>query len=369
MSSWEDYLKDIYFNPANAGSFSGPDKLYRYVKKAGKYVISKYKIRKWLQRQEPYSLQRALRHPFKRNKIFVTGIDDQWSADLMDMVKFKSENDGYSYILVVIDVFSKYLWLRPLKNKKGTSVSKALQDILSEGRQPSRIRSDKGQEFRSKDVNSLLNRYGITHLYAQNETKAAVAERVIKTIKTRLYRYFTHDRNYEYVKKLQSFADSYNQTYHRTIGMAPANVTETKETSIWWRMYWPKKQPVSTKTKKTRKPFKFKVGDKVRLTHLKNPFTREYDQRWTGEIFSISQKVLRGGLPLYRVKDYDGDEIKGTFYQSELQKVGVRDDDMWKVETILKTKGKGQNKQYYVKWLHWPKKFNSWIYASDLTDL
>ncbi|XP_069109792.1 uncharacterized protein [Argopecten irradians] len=316
MSSWEDYLKDIYFNPANAGSFSGPDKLYRYVKKAGKYVISKYKIRKWLQRQEPYSLQRAIRHPFKRNKIFVTGIDDQWSADLMDMVKFKSENDGYSYILVVIDVFSKYLWLRPLKNKKGTSVSKALQDILSEGRQPSRIRSDKGQEFRSKDVNSLLNRYGITHLYAQNETKAAVAERVIKTIKTRLYRYFTHNRNYEYVKKLQSL-----------------------------------------------------IATIRHITGRSNPFTREYDQRWTGEIFSISQKVLRGGLPLYRVKDYDGDEIKGTFYQSELQKVGVRDDDMWKVETILKTKGKGQNKQYYVKWLHWPKKFNSWIYASDLTDL
>ena len=165
------------------------------------------------------------------------------------------------------------------------------------------------------------------------------------------------------------FADSYNQTYHRTIDMAPAKVTKTKETSIWWRMYWPRKQPGVQKLKKTRKPFKFKVGDKVRLSHLKNPFSREYDEKWTGEIFSISQKILRGGLPLYRVKDYDGDEIKGTFYQSELQKVDVRDDDMWKIEEILKTRGKGRNKEYYVKWLHWPKKFNSWIRASDVTDL
>ncbi|XP_033729641.1 uncharacterized protein LOC117318795 [Pecten maximus] len=134
-------------------------------------------------------------------------------------------------------------------------------------------------------------------------------------------------------------------------------------------MYWPKKQSVIRKTKKVRKPFKFKVGDKVRLSHLRNLFSREYDQKWTGEIFTISQKILRGGLPVYRVKDYDGDEIKGTFYQSELQKIDVRDDDMWKVETILKTRGKGRNKQYYVKWLHWPKKFNSWINASDVTDL
>ncbi|XP_021376986.1 uncharacterized protein LOC110465475 [Mizuhopecten yessoensis] len=170
-----------------------------------------------------------------------------------------------------------------------------------------------------------------------------------------MYRYFTHIRNYEYVTKLQTFADSYNKTYHRTIGTAPTRVNKNNETSVWWRMYWPKKEPILRKTKKVRKTFRFKVGDKVRLSHLRNPFTREYDEKWTGEIFTISQKILRGGLPVYRVTDYDGDEIKGTFYHSELQKV---EDDMWKVETILKTRGKGRNKQHYVKWLNWPKKNN-----------
>jgi len=122
-------------------------------------------------------------------------------------------------------------------------------------------------------------------------------------------------------------------------------------------------------SKRVRKPFRFKVGDKVRLTHLRNPFTREYDERWTGDIFIVSQRILRGGLPLYKVKDYDGDEIKGTFYQSELQKIDVRDEDMWKVEKKLKSRGKGVYKQYFVKWLHWPKKFNSWINASDVQNL
>jgi len=74
-------------------------------------------------------------------------------------------------------------------------------------------------------------------------------------------------------------------------------------------------------------------------------------------------------MPVYRLKDYNGEDITGSFYQSELQKVELKEDDMWKVEWILKTRGKGRNKQYYVKWLHWPKKFNSWINASNIQNL
>ena len=88
-----------------------------------------------------------------------------------------------------------------------------------------------------------------------------------------------------------------------------------------------------------------------------------------GEIFKISQRILRGGLPVYRIKDFNDDEIKGTFYQSELQKTDVKDDDLWKVEKILKTRGKGRHKQYFVNWLHWANKFNSWIPANNVQNL
>ena len=77
---------------------------------------------------------------------------------------------------------------------------------------------------------------------------------------------------------------------------------------------------------------------------------------------------MRGGLPIYRLKDLYDEEVKRTFYQSELKKVDIRDDDMWNIERILKTKGKGNNKHYFVKWLHWPKKFNSWISARDVNN-
>jgi len=105
-----------------------------------------------------------------------------------------------------------------------------MEYIFTEGRVPTRIRTDKGQEFRAKEVQTLQKRKNVQHLLAGNETKAAVAERVLKTIKTRIYRFFTYKQSYEYVNKLQMFAESYNNTYHRTIGMAPAKVTRNKET-------------------------------------------------------------------------------------------------------------------------------------------
>lgn len=340
--SWEDYLKQVYNDPVNAGSFSGPDKLYRYVRNQGKYVLSKYKIRKWLQRQEAYSLQRGVRRHFKRNRVVALGIDDQWDVDLMDMSKYAKQNDGVAFVLIVIDIFSKFLWMRPLKDKPGQSVTSAFENILRDGRRPTRIRTDKGQEFRARVFNAFLNTRSIEHLYAQNtETKANYAERVIKTIKAKVYRYITYQQSYRYVDHLQDFAANYNATYHRTIGIPPDKVTKAKETDVWWRMYWPKKTPVISKPKRVRRPFRFKVGDRVRISHLRNIFTREYDEKWSGEIFVVSERRLRGGLPVYRLKDYLNDEIKGTFYQAELQKVDVREDDEFKVEKILRTKDRG----------------------------
>lgn len=95
-----------------------------------------------------------MRRHYRRNKVVVAGIDDQWDADLMDMTKFKK--DGVQFVLLVIDIFSKYVWMRPLKNKKGSTTAWAFEDILREGRQPTKLRTDKGLEFRSKAFNNVL---------------------------------------------------------------------------------------------------------------------------------------------------------------------------------------------------------------------
>lgn len=358
MTTLDGYLKDIYYNPKSAASFSGPNKLYHFVKRDGKFDVSRHDIYKWLQKQEPYSLQRQTRKP-KRTPIIVAGVDSQWSVDLMDMVKYSSNNDGFKYVLVAIDTFSKYLWLRPLKDKSGTSVAKAFEDIFTMGRKPERIRSDKGQEFKSKEVEKVMEKNNIKQMFTQNEVKASISERVIKTIKSKIARYFTYKNSHRYVDELQNFAKGYNQSYHRTIGMTPSDVNATNSYDVWVRMY-PLLAPLKSQA------YKFKVGDKVRLTYLRNIFTREYDQKWTGEVFTISERFKRLGSPIYRVVDYDKEPITGTFYQSELQKVDMDDDALFKIEKIEKERGKGNNKEYFVKWLYWPKKFNSWVKASDL---
>jgi hypothetical protein len=97
-----------------------------------------------------------MKRPVKRSRVVVIGIDEQWNVNLMDMTKFSKYNRVYNFILVAIDIFSKYVSQRPLKDKRGESVMKALKNIFDEGRSPRRIRTDKGQEFRSRLVESLL---------------------------------------------------------------------------------------------------------------------------------------------------------------------------------------------------------------------
>ena len=145
MTPWEDYLKTIYFDPKHPGGFAGPQKLYKVVENEGKFKIGMHRIRKFLNDQDSYSLHKPVRRRFQRNHVVNAGKDDLWMADLIDMVKFADWNQGYKYILLVIDTFSKYVWLQPLKYKTGEEVAKAFQKIFdSSKRSPSKLITDKG---------------------------------------------------------------------------------------------------------------------------------------------------------------------------------------------------------------------------------
>lgn len=146
MAPWEDYLRKIYFDPSHPGSFSGPQKLYKVAKDEGKYNIGMHRIRTFLHNQESYSLHKPVRRRFQRNHVVSAGIDDLWEADLFDMSKFQKWNEGIRYIILVIDTLSKYVWLRPLKQKTGHEVTEAFKDIMAKsGRTPQRLITDKGK--------------------------------------------------------------------------------------------------------------------------------------------------------------------------------------------------------------------------------
>ena len=208
------YLKRIYYDPFNAASYSGTSKLYKTAKADGE-KISLQKIRQWLKSQETYTLHRRARYKFPHNRVVVSGIDTQWDIDLMDMSNVTKDNDGVHFVLVAKDIFSRFLWLEPLKNKQGKSVLNAFSKIFAQGRHPYKMRSDKGTEFTGKLVQKYLKDQGVGHFVTQNQVKANYAERVIKTIKGRIYKYFTKKQSHGYIDHLQDFARSYNNTYHR----------------------------------------------------------------------------------------------------------------------------------------------------------
>ena len=141
--------------------------------------------------QDTYTLHKPARRNFKRNRVIVRGIDEQWQMDLADMQSLKDYNDSYRYLLVCTDVFSKYAWIIPVKSKTGPALVEAFKVILSSGRKPHKIMTDQGTEFFNKSFQTLLKNEDIELFNTFNETKAPIVERVIRTFKTKMWRYFT----------------------------------------------------------------------------------------------------------------------------------------------------------------------------------
>ena len=366
---WKKYLEKIYYDPKHPASYSSPKKLLKAIRAEGRWDISFGKIKKWLSSQDTYTSHHPSRKRFKRNVVHVDGIDEQWDMDLMDMTYVSKHNDGYQFILVAIDIFSRYGWAVAIKSKKANDVLKGIEEIFdSTGRRPRTIRMDKGSEFVNAKVKTFLEGDKILHSVTQNEVKANYVERWIKTIKGRLSRYFQEKNTFAYLKILPDIVNSYN-TYHRLIKRTPASVTEQNQLDLWQQMYVKPyvtknkvaKKKVAKKKKKKKNPFRYKVGDTVRISHLRNVFTREYDQKWTGEVFTITRRLLRNDIPIYKVKDYSGEDIRGTFYQPELQKVDFDESNSFKIEKIVGRRGRGKNKQLKKRWVGWPKKYDQWL--------
>ena len=170
------------------------------LKKDGKYDISRAQLKKWLMKQDTYTLHKPARRHYKRNRVIVGGIDELWQMDLADMQTMAAENDGYRYLLVCIDVFSKYLWVIPLKTKTGSALVTAFKKILESGRKPQKIQTDQGTEFFNKHFKDLMKEEEIQLYNTYNETKASIVERVIRTLKTRMWRYFTAKKTMRYIE-------------------------------------------------------------------------------------------------------------------------------------------------------------------------
>ena len=166
-------------------------------------------------------LHKPKRKNYPRRRIIINHIDEIFAADLVEMQKFAKLNRGYRYLLTCIDIFSKYSWVIPLKDKKGITIKNALQKIFKE-RKPKFLWTDKGKEFYNKQVQDLLNENNIK-LYSTNnsEIKSSVVERFNRTFKNMMYKKFTENNNTIFYNILDELVNNYNNKYHSTIKMTP----------------------------------------------------------------------------------------------------------------------------------------------------
>ncbi|MCH2405979.1 MAG: hypothetical protein MK200_07280, partial [Nitrosopumilus sp.] len=302
-------------------------------------------------------LHKPVRKKFLKRFVFVRQVDDIWGADLVDMQTLSKKNNGFKYILMVIDIFSKYGWALPLKTKTGREVADAFKIIFKDNT-PKKLWTDKGKEFYNKEVSTLLKKHNI-HLYStHNDEKCSVIERWNRTIKDKLWKYFSANGTYKYLDILNPLIQKYNLTKHRSIGFTPTDARKPSNyQQVFKNLYFKKVQQTNTNPK-------FKVGDRVRITVKKNIFAKGFTINWTDKIYTISQ-VLNTLPPTYIIKDRD-EEVKGTFYEQELQKTN---EELFRIEKVIRWKKLNGQKMGRVKWIGYDSTYNSWLPETEIKDI
>ncbi|CAG2184465.1 unnamed protein product [Mytilus edulis] len=311
-------LTPIYYNIENPSSFSSASKLYHIVNADGK-KIGYHKIKRWLNAQDNYSLQKTPRRSFRRLRVYTTGIGNLMDVDLMQVSNLSQWNSGYNFILVAIDCFSRRLWMQPSKSKKGVDIAKAFGKILQTAK------SYNATPHRS------LNYIAPNDVTPENEADVWVQQYLNKKK--------SHDKtsrpNTKNPKQLKTEADLKRK-----------------------------------RRLQRRKSYKFKIGSLVRIAYTRHIFDRSYSQKWTDEIFKVVRRFKKQNIKIYKLSSFYNDEvISGEYYSAELQAVDKSDGSLWVVEKVLKKRKRRGKTEFLCKFQGWPDKYNQYIPEEDIQTL
>ena len=250
---------------------------------------------------------------FKRQRIIPLYKDETWSADLIDKSSLSKNNNNYKFILTVIDIFTKYAWSIPLKNKSGLSITNGFKTILSEGRKPEKLWVDRGSEFYNKTFKSLLKEYGTRKAASgielhstYSDLKAVFIERFNRTLLHIINKPMFINGDVNLVKLLNDAVVTYNNIIHSTINMTPVDASNNPDKVKY------------TFSFKNIKP-KLNVGDSVRNVDKRNIFSKGYTSNWNRELFKVNE-VLKKQPPTYQIENINGEIKEGKYYEQELLK-------------------------------------------------
>ena len=264
-------------------------------------------------------LHKPIIRKFNKRKVYSSFKDNIWSVDLANMQLLSKCNKRIKYHLFVINLFSKYAFVVPLKDKKGVSIVNAFQSILDKsGRKPNKIWIDQGSELYNHNFKKWLVSNDISMYLAYNEGKSVVAERFIRTLKNNLYKHMTAVSKNVYYDVLDDIVKKYNNTWHSTIKMKPKDVGDYNFTKYV--------------EESNEKDPKFKAGDCVRISKYKNVFAKGYLPNWSEEVFVVNK--IKNTVPwTYEINDLNGEKIIGSFYEKELQKTDQKE---FRIEKVIR---------------------------------
>jgi len=353
-------VHDNYLTPGHPTAFSAPNNVQTFYDR--KYGVKP--ILDTLQHIDAYTLHREIHKPRVTNPFYVYKKRQQVQMDLIDVSGLEEENGGVTFLILGIDVFTKYIWVRQLQAKSAVKVLAAIRNIVSEmGEKPESIFFDRGKEFVNKLVTTYLHKQGIRKIHPSSEKKAAVVERCNRTLQGMIYKFLAHNQTRTYRNDLPDLVASYNLRRHRTIKMSPTQAEmEVNQPQVFQAHH-----DHYTEILRKRKKPKYAVGTIVFIGTLANKFHRGYQQTFNFEYFEIVRVNTAMPIPMYFLKSLnDGEVLKGGFYAEELQP--VQGSEVYKVDTVLDKRRRGGRNQLFVAWRGFDDTHNSWIDESLVTD-
>ena len=366
VSECENDLRNNYTSPGHPIAFGGINTIFNYYNG----ILDKEKIKEILTSIESYTLHREF-HKNQRNPTYAHFKRYQFQMDLVDIQSLASDNDGASYLLTCIDIFTRKAWVRVLTSKHAKFVLEGFKSILREAVNPPKtVTFDRGSEFRNKLFKDFCDQNNIEVRTPDSSIHAAFVERFNRTLQSLLYKYMSenetnrfmnvYDKDGNHIPVLSKLMETYNNRKHRMTGFSPNEADKDDEsTHLAIRLRQSKEQE-----KIKPRPIKFKVGDKVRISKIKGKFGRGYQPSTQLEIFRIYQIKNKSKIPMYVLESNDGNEIlEGAFYDFELTKVT---EDLFCIEKILKTETKKGKTRHYVKWKGFNDSYNSWIDGDNI---
>ena len=328
----------------------------------------KDKVLKTLSKNDTFTKFKQYKKPRRYSPVFVREKRELFESDSVYMSSFPpEENDGYKFIFITIDTFTKKVWCYPLRNLTCAAAVSCMNDIFSKcGQLPKRLHTDRGREFDCKQMKDFLQSKGVHHYFSYSDRKCPYVERVNLTIQNLIKKITHSNMTNRWIDVLDQAQQIYHSRKHRAIGMSPDEAERDENQNKVLLMHQKKWFNVN-KILEREKP-SFKVGDTVRIFLIRSRFIRGYDQNFTSEYFNIHSVNTKLPSVRYILKDYEGELIKGSFFQNELIHYNP-EGAKFPVEKIGKPKYNRKTKktEQYVRFIGWPQKYNSWLPIEDLT--